>query len=110
MLHCELSAYIQSQLELCSPIFEELQEYRFKKHRIYSANVIRYVLLLIYTLLQSYKMLLEDCKRFIFPSFNFQGFRDIIDVQSGEISWKIFHDVFEKDETLDANLKKKPQK
>ena len=48
-------------------------------------------------------------KRFIFPSFTFHGFRDIIDLQSGKIPWKIFHNVSEKDETLHANLKKAPK-
>ena len=52
---------------------------------------------------------LLSCKRFIFPSFTFHGSIDIIYLQSGEISWKIFLNVFEKDETLDANLKKAPK-
>ena len=45
-------------------------------------------------------------KRFMFPEFQFTGFDTEIKVESGEISWKIFHDVFEKDSELDANLKK----
>lgn len=46
---------------------------------------------------------------FIFPSFTSYGFRDIIDLQSGEMSRKILHHVFEKVETLDTNEKKKPK-
>ena len=49
---------------------------------------------------------LLNCKGFIFRSCTFYGFRYIIDLQSGKISWKIFHNIFEDDETLDFNLKK----
>ena len=49
---------------------------------------------------------LSSCKKCIFPSFTFHGCWDIIDLQSSEISWKIFHNVFKRDETLDLNLKK----
>ena len=52
---------------------------------------------------------LVTCKMFIFPSFTSYGFRDIIDLQSGEMSGKILHHVFEKVETLDTNEKKKPK-
>ena len=52
---------------------------------------------------------LVACKMFIFPSFTSYGFRDIIDLQSGEMSGKILHHVFEKVETLDTNEKKKPK-
>ena len=45
-------------------------------------------------------------KRFIIPSFEFSGFRDLINVPGGEIGWKTFHDVFERDANLHANLRK----
>ena len=48
-------------------------------------------------------------KRFIFPRFSFHGFKDNIIVSGGEISWKLFHDVFEKDVLLSANLRKAPK-
>ena len=41
-------------------IFEELLHYRFTKKTIYSANIIRYSLLLRYISIQSYKVLLQD--------------------------------------------------
>ena len=48
-----------------------------------------------------------NSKRFIFPSFDFNKFYDGIHVPSGEISWKLLHDVFDKDESLScSNLKK----
>lgn len=48
-------------------------------------------------------------KRFVFPDFSYTSFDDEIIVNSGQISWKIFHDLFEKDNGLDANLRKAPK-
>lgn len=44
-------------------------------------------------------------KRFIFPDFFFNKLHDEIKFSSGEIRWKLFHDVYEKDCSLDANMK-----
>ena len=52
---------------------------------------------------------LLNYKRFIFPSFKFDGFKDPINVPDGEIKWKVFHDVHEKDDLLEANLRKAPK-
>ena len=52
---------------------------------------------------------LLNYKRFIFPSFEFDGFKDLINVPGEEIKWKSFHDVHEKDAFLEANLKKAPK-
>lgn len=48
-------------------------------------------------------------KRFIFPPFYFGGLRDKISVTGGELSWKLLHDVYEKDLLLEANLKAAPK-
>ena len=48
-------------------------------------------------------------KGFLFPPFTFDGFKDRISVTGGELNWKTFHDVFEKDANLDANLRKAPK-
>ena len=48
-------------------------------------------------------------KRFLFPPFEFIGFKDKVTVKGGEVSWKLFHDVHEKDLTLDADLRKAPK-
>ena len=48
-------------------------------------------------------------KRFIFPAFTFEKFNDLIHVEGGEISWKLLHDTYEKDCTLQANLSKVPR-
>ena len=46
-------------------VFEELREYKFKERPVYSASVIRFVLLLRYTSIQSYRILQKD---FTLPS------------------------------------------
>ena len=56
---------LQSQKKLHCSVFEEIHEHSFfffkkKKKRIYSGNIIWCTLLLRYTSIQSYKMLLED--------------------------------------------------
>ena len=48
-------------------------------------------------------------KRFMFPPFEFSGFKDPTNVPGGEIAWKIFHDAFERDANLHANFRKAPK-
>ena len=48
-------------------------------------------------------------KQFIFPPFEFSGFKYPINVSGGEIAWKTFLDVFERDANLHANLRKGPK-
>ena len=48
-------------------------------------------------------------KRFLFPSFHFDGFSDDVSVVGGEISWHLFHKLYEKDLQLDANLRAAPE-
>ena len=52
---------------------------------------------------------LLNYKRFIFPAFEYDGFEDPISFKGGQISWKLFHNVFEKDSLLEANLRKDPK-
>ena len=52
--------YLRNYADNHSSIFEELLQYRFTKKPIYSANIIRYSLLLRYTSIQSYKVSLQD--------------------------------------------------
>ena len=51
--------YLESYIENVSPIFDELQKHMFTKKPVYSAEIVRYALLLRYTSIQSYRMLLE---------------------------------------------------
>ena len=57
--------YIKLEGEQTFSILEELKELKFKKKRIFSSNVIRYSLLLRYTSLQTYRLLMKE---FPFPS------------------------------------------
>ena len=52
--------YLRTYADNRSSIVEELLQYRFTKKTIYLANIIRYSLLLRYTSIQSYKVLLQD--------------------------------------------------
>ena len=47
-------------------------------------------------------------KRLVFPHFSLE-FNDDVIVNPGEISWKLLHDVHEKDHKLDANRRKAPK-
>ena len=59
--------YIWLEGEQTFSILEELKELKFKKKRIFSSNVIRYSLLLRYTSLQTYWLLMKE---FPFPSLS----------------------------------------
>ena len=52
---------------------------------------------------------LVNNRRFEFPSFSFDGFYDNITVPSGNISWKLLHDVYDLDHALPGNLRKAPK-
>ena len=57
-------------------------------------------------LLKNIRNNLLNSKRLIFPAFYFDQFHDVIDVHAGEISWKLLHDVYDRDQLLQSNLKK----
>lgn len=48
-------------------------------------------------------------KRFLFPAFSFTYFKDTITFEGGEISWRLLHEVHEKDEQLQSHLRAAPQ-
>ena len=52
-------SYLESQTENFS-IFDELRKRQFKKNQVYPREVIQYALLLRYTSLQPYKLLLDE--------------------------------------------------
>ena len=52
--------HIRGESERLGGVFDELREIRFKKGPIYSANLIRYALMLRYSSLQAYRVLLEE--------------------------------------------------
>ena len=48
-------------------------------------------------------------KRFLFPDFLFNGFEEDIHVPGGEVSWRLLHEVHDKDSLCKANLRKAPK-
>ena len=56
-------------------------------------------------LLKNIRNNLLNCKRFVFPSFDFDGFLDQLHVESGEVDWRLFYNIYEKDESLQGNLR-----
>ena len=57
-------------------------------------------------LINTVKNNLLNYKSFIFPDFEYDGFKDSILLKDGQISWELFHDAFEKDSMLEDNLRK----
>ena len=49
---------------------------------------------------------LFNSRRFIFPLLNFDEFYDSINLDACEITWKLLHDVYDKNEILQGNLRK----
>ena len=74
-------------------------------HPSNTANHI-YLLLDPVHLLKNIRNNLFNSERFIFPSFKFDNFFDPSDVPGGEISWKLLHEDYDKDEKLPANMNK----
>ena len=59
-------------------------------------------------LLKNVRNNLLNARRFNFPSFSFHEFYDNIDLPEGKITWKLLHDVYDRDQLLDAYLRKAP--
>ena len=57
-------------------------------------------------LLKNIRNNLLNARLFNFPSFSFHGFEDDIDVPGGRITWKLLHDVYDRDQQLAAYLRK----
>ena len=48
-------------------------------------------------------------KRFLFPTFGINQIFHSIIVDGDEVTWKLFHNLFERESSLDANLHKAPK-
>ena len=60
-------------------------------------------------LLKNVRNNLLNSRRFNFPAFRFHDFYDDIDVPEGKITWKLLHDVYDRDQLLDGYLRKAPK-
>lgn len=89
-----------------------IEEYGFSPevnaiiHPSSCGNYILYLFFDAVHILKNIRNNLLNYRRFIFPSFTFDGFFDKIYLPAGEISWKLLHDIIDKDAMLQANLKK----
>ena len=54
--------YVEQKSTAFGEIFDEVKQLRYQKSPVYSANMIRYALLLRYSSLQTYKLLKEEFK------------------------------------------------
>ena len=46
----------------------------------------------------------------MFPEFSFSGFQEEIHLVGGEVSWRLFHKIYEKDLSLTAHFRAAPKK
>ena len=72
-----LNSHISTEKEKLSSILEELKSHQIKNKQIYSSNVLQFALMLRYTSLQTYHLLLKE---FPLPSISLLG-----KLKSGEI-------------------------
>ena len=75
-------------------------------HPTYKSLLKTYLFFDIVHLIKNIRNNLLNRKKFVFASFTFGLFKDVIDVPQGDISWRMFYDVYEKDEVLQSNLRK----
>ena len=81
------------------PIDDQKLSIYYKEQRIY----------LFYDtvhLIKNIRNNLLERKRFIFPNFKFVGFSKDITVTSGEVSWRLLHEVHDADSSCSSNLRK----
>ena len=56
------SAHIRQESEQWGDVLDEMQRLRYMKTPVYSAKMLRYALMLRYSSLQAYKMMMEEFK------------------------------------------------
>ena len=75
-------------------------------HPAYKNEMKTYLFYDMVHIIKNVRNNLLSAKKFVFPEFNFDKFRDQVHVQHGSISWSLLHRVYEQDAKLDAGLKK----
>ena len=75
-------------------------------HPAYDRKMKTYLFYDMVHIMKNVRNNLLGSKKFVFPEFTFDKFRDRIHVPEGNLSWSLLHRVREADERLDAGLKK----
>ena len=78
----------------------------FINHPAYRNYLKTYLFYDMVHIIKSVRNNLLHAKKFVFPSFQFDVFKDKVFVKDGYISWSTFHNLYENDLKLEANLKK----
>ena len=78
-------------------------------HSSSPAGLVTYLFYDSVHLVKNIRNNLLNTRRFIFPPFEFDEFLDFISLRGGELSWKLLDDVYDKDQSLKANLLKAHQ-
>ena len=74
-------------------------------HPAYKKQMKTYLFYDMVHLVKNIRNNLLAAKKFVFPEFTFEKFRDRIHVPAGYITWSMFHRLYEEDQYLDAHLK-----
>jgi hypothetical protein len=78
----------------------------FIYHPSYEGGLKTYLLFDSVHLIKNIRNNLLSRKKLVFPAFEYNNFKDRIYVPNGYIDWALLHLVYEKDQCLDAYLKK----
>jgi hypothetical protein len=78
----------------------------FIYHPAYNGSMKTYLFYDMVHLIKNVRNNMLHAKKFVFPSFKFDQLRDKINVPDGFVSWSLFHQLYEHDLMLQANLKK----
>ena len=68
-----------------------------------------YVFFDIVHLVKNLRNNLLHAKKFVFPEFKFEVGSTIIKANEGYLSWRDIHKIYDKDSTLNGNLRKAPK-
>ena len=98
------SSNVAAYKKLHEEYFGDSETYIY--HPSYGGVQKTYLLFDIIHLIKNVRNNLLNKKKFVFPKFSFNHFEDPIEVDDGYVDWRLFHQVYEKDQELQANLRK----
>ena len=78
-------------------------------HPAYGGIQKTYLFFDIVHIIKNVRNNLLNKKKFVYPKFSFNKFEDPIQVSDGYVDWRLFHQVYERDQKLQANLRKAPK-